>query len=828
MGEVAEEKEVEKIASKMKETRNSKSFESLQLIARNITFHRLAGTLLGPVKHNLHRTLASKEKVKVESMLRYLATGLQSNRSVGPQDLLVFVYALVEDGLEEEKIGRKTNVSTKSGLESSRSSVLYKHPIKGPVDDNTDGPNKYIITVFALRLLENYLKQLKVDKNDQHLISMLDPFLELLQNCLKSKYEGVISHSVKCLDFLLRFHLPSIEILGGNITSVVFDMVQRSGKIDSPLMQSSINLLIVLLKHASTIISDDQLKMLLQSPVFIDLESSSNTIALSLLKAITGRKLIVPDLYDLITRVAHLMVTSQAQPIRKKCSQILLKFLLDYPLGDKRLQQHIDFLVANLSYEHTCGREAVVEMLHVIVKKFPSNVVDEQAESFFLPLVTRLVNDSDNDIRAMVGYVLKELIGRVSQRPLQRMLTFSLLWYKGEKKQLWCPAAQVLGFLIEVMKKGFQAHIEDVRLRTIDILKCAVAASDDEKSEATENEMLAFWQEAYYSLIMLEKLLHQFPEISIHKDFEEIWDLICSLLVHPHIWLQNVSGRLIATYFTTFGSEAITRNQTSGKAAMLLQPSRLLLLAASFCHQLDTDLHKDCMGDINVVVENLVYVTCALYSFVKSRAGVDLSDFFFTLDTQNQSLLIKALALLGSKACTKVCACLVSRQSRDVSILKDKDDFQDLETSLFAPIFKKLGKVARQGQDLQTKAVFRWYKAISTYQGHEGIQRYGAAVLLPLYKVTEGYAGNVISGDLKLLADEVLDHMKDIMGVENFVQAYNLARQKVKATRNKREQVEKISALVNPVRHAQKKRKLAVKRQAQKKRKVMKTKMQRS
>jgi len=76
MGEVAEEKEVEKISFKMKETRSTKSFESFQLIACSITFSTHASTLLVHVRHNLHRTLIPKEKVKIESMLRYLATDL--------------------------------------------------------------------------------------------------------------------------------------------------------------------------------------------------------------------------------------------------------------------------------------------------------------------------------------------------------------------------------------------------------------------------------------------------------------------------------------------------------------------------------------------------------------------------------------------------------------------------------------------------------------------------------------------------------------------------------------------------------------------------------
>lgn len=81
---------------------------------------------------------------------------------------------------------------------------------------------------------------------------------------------------------------------------------------------------------------------------------------------------------------------------------------------------------------------------------------------------------------------------------------------------------QVLGLLIEVMKTSFQAHIEDVKPRVIHILKCALTADGDGKPEVGEEDMLAFWKEAYYSLLMLEKLMLQFPEISLHKDIE-VW-----------------------------------------------------------------------------------------------------------------------------------------------------------------------------------------------------------------------------------------------------------------------------------------------------------------
>jgi U3 small nucleolar RNA-associated protein 20 len=94
-------------------------------------------------------------------------------------------------------------------------------------------------------------------------------------------------------------------------------------------------------------------------------------------------------------------------------------------------------------YEHASGREAALEMLHTVIMKFPETVVEEQAETLFLPLVTRLVNDSASHVRAMVGTVLKVLMGRVGSRSIQQMLDFSLSWYKGGNSRLWRPAAQV-------------------------------------------------------------------------------------------------------------------------------------------------------------------------------------------------------------------------------------------------------------------------------------------------------------------------------------------------------------------------------------------------
>lgn len=346
LGDVAEEKEVEKIASKMKETRKNKSFDTLKLVAQNITFKTHALKLLSPIKRHLQKHLTPKVQAKLDAVLHHIAAGISCNRTVDQTDMFVFVYGLIEDGIAEENLrGSDASIVNISELHSHEMSKEGNHARRVLTSGSH---NSHLITVFALGLLHNQFKNMKFDKKDERLLSMLDPFVGLLSDSLTSKYENIISAALKCLTPLIKLPLPSLEVQADKIKILLLDFVQKSGSGGSPMMQSCLKLLTVLLQSTRISLSNDQLHILIQFPLFVDLESNPSFVALSLLKAIVGRKLVVHEIYDLVSRVAELMVTSQLEPIRKKCSQILLQFLLDYQLSVKRLQQHMDFLLVNL------------------------------------------------------------------------------------------------------------------------------------------------------------------------------------------------------------------------------------------------------------------------------------------------------------------------------------------------------------------------------------------------------------------------------------------------------------------------------------------------
>ncbi|CAN6446079.1 unnamed protein product [Victoria cruziana] len=811
-GDVGEQKEVGKIASKLKEARKKKSFETLKLIAKSIIFKTNAVKLFSPIRIHLKKPLP-RENAMVEEMLRNIAEGIERNPSVDQADLLVFIYGLVEDYLAGERFRSEEPAALQNTIRSESEGN------GGSSYDFLENRSNHLIAAFALRLLYDRMKRMKLDRNNRELLSMLDPLVELLQNCLQSKYEDILSGSLRCLTVLIRLPLPSFEQQIEKITSFILEASGKPVKANDLLTQASFKLLIRLLRDPKYPFSTSQLKMLIRCPLLVDLESSPSAISLSLLKAIVARKLIIPEIYDIVCRVSRLMVTSQSPPVSQRCSKIFLQFLMDYPFTPKRLQQHLDFLKENMSYEHASGREAVLEMVYSIIKKFQPKAVTNLAETYIVPLVQRLSNEHDKQVHAMVAKVIKILLGRIkkccSKNVLQNFLQYGLLWYTGGNPNLWSAAAQYLGLSIEVLKGCFsEKYMDDIRPVMERILRIALPTSGGLESDSAGKEKCII--DAWYSLLMMEKLLFQFPGAFFQTPFEGIWELVLEFLMHPDHRLHETATCLINTYFLTsskgLGPKESTFNQD---VPLLLKPSRLFAVASSLCCQLEAHPAGPNYAMYNTTVDNLVFSICGVYSFAKHNRDQKLHERWSSLSASDQMLIVRFLGLLGAK-----------KEKNALISLRNESSVEDLASLLVVPLLKKLGDVVLQSPNLeQIKVVFGCFKLISRKVGLEGCLEYAAILLLPLYKISEGFAGVVFTDEAKFLAEELRDSIRGILGMEGFVRVYESIRKDVRTKREKRKRAEKVIAVVNPTRSAKRKLRIADKHRAHKKRKLMVMKM---
>ncbi|ESQ54097.1 hypothetical protein EUTSA_v10024182mg [Eutrema salsugineum] len=801
-GEVAEQKDVEKFAFKMKETRSRKSFETLKLIAENVTFKSQALKLLSPVTAQWKRHLTPKIKSNLENMLKHIAAGIESNPSVDQGDLFVFIYGRVDDG-----------INNRSGLLDQGSSPPSKTKRKSRDLQETAGfvsgtkSCPHLITVFALDLLHNRMKKIKRD----------NAYKELS----------------KCFTSFIRFPLPSLMSEADEVKTALLTISQSAVNSSSPLVQSCLKLLTSLLGNQSITLSSEQLKLVIQFPMFVDLESDPSFVAFSLLEAIVKRKLVVPEIYDIANQVSELLVKSQLESIRNKCKQILLQFLLHYPLSEKRLEQHVKSLLENLRYEHPTGREAVLDMLHALILKFSEpnlgkqSVLDQQSGNLFVQLSVCLANDLNKEVRSRCGDVLKLLIGRIGKDQVDSFLSYCLCWY--QQQNLGAAAAQVLGFIIDAMKKTFRKHIDITLQGAKTILESAVSASCMQLQDTVEEASIPFWKEPYYSLVMIEKLLKQFPDLKFGKDLEDIWNMVFKFLLHPHSWLRSISCRLLNYYFEALAMRKRAESQTLVANSLLENPSSLFWVSVSLCFQLSLcskskeQSIKDNV-DVDLLTANIVFAISSLHSLIGKICQTTHNGFWSSLGKDEQVVFFKAFEVLDSGKGKSTFLALTSGKRPE----NGEDDANDVRNVLIGSLLKRMGKLALVRESVETRVVFNVYKAFTSRLNQEECRLYAFKILLPLYKVCEGFAGTIISAELKQLAEEVRDSIRDkTLGNQIFVEVYNEIRISLKTKREKRKKEVKVMAVVNPERNAKRKLRLASKNKANKKRRMTSMKLSR-
>jgi hypothetical protein len=184
------------------------------------------------------------------------------------------------------------------------------------------------------------------------------------------------------------------------------DMLQSAGP-ESELQQASCKLITVVVRHCQHYtLRDKELELLLSLAAndIEDIHNHSATFALlkviytlcadlfqNLLnththeiQSILGRKHTSQSLLKLIDRIAVQMVQSQSAPGRQQCGDLLVRFLQSYPLGPKKLQRRLDFLLTNLSYPHPTRRLSVLTVLLSVFSGLPTDVLAVHAVGLLL------------------------------------------------------------------------------------------------------------------------------------------------------------------------------------------------------------------------------------------------------------------------------------------------------------------------------------------------------------------------------------------------------------------------------------------------------------
>lgn len=405
---------------------------------------------------------------------------------------------------------------------------------------------------FGLDLLNTALRRSRFDFHDAETIKRLESIVVVVGNTLYSTDAPVIMLGLKCAAGLTKCPLKNLPKSVPVFLSQMIGIIRRTGNTESEIVQVAFRSLAAILRDfPSAQVKENDLIFLLEL-LTPDLEEHDRQAAVfTVLRAIVARKLVVPEIYDIMDKVGEIMVTSQSPQVQELCRSVLLQFLLDYPQGKGRLRNQMAFFAKNLSYIHESGRKSVMELLSAVIVKFQDNLIHEYADLLFVSFVMAISNDDSAKCREMAAELIKGLYARLDEE--RKKLIFSHLhaWAtQSVQPQLIWVSSQVYGFIVDAAQTEVQPFLSKI----IQDLSAALTKSSeslgfcgDEESDAMEVDLE--WKIPYHSLSVLFKVLRAFPDVAM-DDTKISWGLITSHLLYPHAWVRTAACRLLGLLYT--------------------------------------------------------------------------------------------------------------------------------------------------------------------------------------------------------------------------------------------------------------------------------------
>jgi U3 small nucleolar RNA-associated protein 20 len=130
-------------------------------------------------------------------------------------------------------------------------------------------------------------------------------------------------------------------------------------------------------------------------------------------------------------------------------------------------------------------------------------------------------------------------------------------------------------------------------------------------------------------------------------------------------------------------------------------------------------------------------------------------------------------------------------------------------------------------RQLQRGAAIRFIAAISSRLGAVKVEPFLPVLLRPLFRITEpGALGN--SEEVKILGDEVMAHLRSLVGADVLLAAYNTARETVRKQRGERKRRAAVQTMVDPEAAAKRKIRAAERKKGGKKKAMEEVRRMRS
>ena len=618
-GTTGQEKEAEDYTSKMKEVKSNKSFDSMELIAK-ITSMTKVGHLLHPLDNLLEERLDLRTLKKVDEVLRRIGVGLLHNDRVGSTEGLILCYEMLQ-----QVFGGRTTTESVPGSDRrlQRLTINLRRSNKSATSSKA-ASHRFKLARFALDLLRTIVNKYDNLKTSSHLAG----FVPIISEALLSPYEEVQVSSMRLLASILKVPLREVDSNAPVYLAESMKTIKAATSTNIETAQAALKLITGILRERPEvdIRSTDLAYLLLKMKSDLE-EPDRQGITFNFLKAVLQRKILIPEVYNIMDSVSGMMITNQSKGARDMARGLYVQFFLNYPQTKDRLKKQLAFLLTNLDYQHIEGRQSVMEVIHQLLEGAGEIVAQTIIGSFFAPLVLVTANDESRDCRHMASTLLKSLLGRADNERLSNALGLVQSWVSQDEQGLLLRIGlqTYITFFESHPKRGIR-ELPLVQERLRDILQT-------ELSQRYSDE----WDILYISLQLFTKLLQLYPQQVFEAESASIWDSVQQASAYPHAWIKLASSKLLGSYFSDIARANAGRERLmpplQGSGGLELSLDRMSEITRTSLRSLKvTGVNEELA---NQLIKNLGFLG-RLYGSMEDRGYVEPQAY--TLDEIDQAV----------------------------------------------------------------------------------------------------------------------------------------------------------------------------------------------
>jgi len=498
----------------------------------------------------------------------------------------------------------------------------------------------------------------------------------------------------------------------------------------------------------------------------------------------------VPELYDIVTAGMIKMLGYNSRAMHSKFTTIFVEFLIHFPMEQKRMNEHLTFVMKNLGHEFESARLALLEACNKMFTRFPVEVVQKYFELFFTPLALRWANEVSANCRKMIAEVMRVLLSACSKEQWQQAVVLTTSWicsredYLGKKPKVKNSAkleAAMVSYKQQVAKRGTlmmmgvqvlgvlaQSTTDFVARLAEDIVSSKLMGhihaevNRYQQLEETMPEEDTEWHIAYHCLCAIEKIRLYVPGARDMQVMKNLLDPVIALVDHPHVWMKQVSSRILGDFFASF-EQGWEESEVS-----LSEPAQLYTLLEALLRLMKSPLLIDQLAQ--QTIKNLVFVARCLLDHEKFKCK----------PTEEGERQVTGIGYI----------------------------FGNMHLLL----------VDETNTEVQRMSGMRCMAAIMVQvpTDKEEVGQVLRSLIKSMISITENPDAAL---KYKTLAQEVLEMAKSHVGNDKYFDAFYEMRSRASASKNKRKELRVVAKLQNPDRQSAKRQRKTVKK-TEKKRKA--------